>query len=164
MKPSRMNTRVESSGVYFRCVLVCGRNGQRCRAISLAASEPSRCKASQTALIASASMLPCAPTQESPLLANRPFGAPAIDVVLIVAEVVQDFVGVLTELGRERPDRSGRVRKLDRNPDLLDLLAGGRLDLDDHVARANLRIVLDFVERQHPAHADVVLGQHLPPF
>src|SRR5579864_3172518 len=96
-------------------------------------------------------------------LANRPFGAPAIDVVLIVAEVVQDFVGVLAELGRERPDRSGRLGKLDRNPDLLDLLAGGRLDLDDHVARADLRIVLELVQRQHPAYANIVFGQDLPP-
>src|SRR6266851_1559310 len=97
------------------------------------------------------------------LSTNRAFGAPALDIVLIVAEVGQDFVGMLAELGRERADRSGRLRELDRNSDLLDLLAVGRLDLDDHVARADLGVVLEFVERQHPAHADVVFGQHLPP-
>ncbi len=40
----------------------------------------------------------------------------------------------------------------------------GAFDLDDHVAREHLRIVRHFVEREHPAGADVALAQNLEPF
>src|ERR1700687_5479427 len=100
----------------------------------------------------------------SPRLLYRAFGAPALDVVLFVAQLAHDLVGMLTELGCERADRAGSLGELDRYPDLLDLLAAGRLDVDDHVARADLGVVLGLLEGEHPAHADVVFGQHLPPF
>src|SRR5208282_2711292 len=89
--------------------------------------------------------------------------APAVELVLAVTKRAQDFVGMLPELRRERPYRSRRVRELQRHAHLLDLLAAGALDLDDHIAREHLRIARHLVEREHPAGADVALAENREP-
>src|SRR6202140_3108129 len=94
------------------------------------------------------------------LLLDRARLAPAVELVLAVAEVAEDFVGMLAQLRRERPDRRGRVRELRRDADLLELPAALALDFDDHVARQYLGIVRDLVERDHAAGPDVALAQH----
>src|SRR5579885_111181 len=77
------------------------------------------------------------------------FSAPSFDVVRGVAEIAHDLLGMLTEPGCERADRTRRVGKFDRDADLLHLRAVGRGDLNHHVARADLRIVLELGEREH---------------
>src|SRR5580704_11078025 len=97
------------------------------------------------------------------LLLDRARLAPAVELVLAVAELAEDFVGMLPELRRERPDRCRRVREFRRDADLLELPAALAFDLNDHVARLYLRIVRHLVEREHPADADVVLAQYFEP-
>src|SRR5271168_1596573 len=105
-----------------------------------------------------------APPPDDALLLDGARLAPAVELVLAVTELAEDFVGMLAELRRERPDRSRRVRELRRNADLLELPAAVAFDLDDHVAREHLRIARHFIKREHAAGADVALAQNLEPF
>src|SRR5216684_4153346 len=82
-------------------------------------------------------------------LLNRARLAPAIELVLAVAELAEDFVRMLSELRRERPYRSRRIGELRRNADLLELPAALAFDFDDHIARDYLRIVRHLIEREH---------------
>src|SRR5580658_3519053 len=96
-------------------------------------------------------------------LADGAFLAPAIDLLLRVAEADEHLVGMLAELRGERANRAGGLRELHRDADLADLLAIGGVELDDHLARFDLRVVGDFVEGEHAADADVGLAEKLEP-
>src|ERR1700722_7284440 len=65
----------------------------------------------------------------------RALFTPSLDLRLLVSELAEDFIGMLSELGRQRTNRSRGLRELHRNPDLLDLAAIGSVELDDHFAR-----------------------------
>ena len=92
--------------------------------------------------------------------ATAPDSKQRADLVLGVAELAQQLLGVLAERGA-RPLRrvAGRARQLHRHAELAHRLGDARLvDLDDHLARAHVRGVEHLVEVEHGLEAAVVLG------
>src|SRR5271165_5807371 len=93
------------------------------------------------------------------LLFDGAVPAPLFDRLRAVAQIGEDFIGVLAQFRRQLPDRSGSGRELDRDSDLFGLLAGGSLRLDDHVALPDLGIMLNLVQGQHRSRADISLAE-----
>src|SRR5688572_25134757 len=82
------------------------------------------------------------------------------DLRFRVPELLQDFLGVLSQQGRGR-DFGGAVRQLDRVANRDVLAALGMIDLDDRAGGAQRRFFGDFLHRQDRSAWDVVPVQDL---
>src|SRR5256886_1642584 len=85
------------------------------------------------------------------------------DVARAEAEILQDRLGVLAAQRRRRADRARRVGELDGDPELAHAPVGWMLDVHDHLAMVDLRVLHHLLDVVHLAHADVVLDQEVVP-
>src|SRR5262249_44461574 len=92
---------------------------------------------------------PWYPSPDHALLAERG------DVAGRIAETAQHRVGVLAEHGQCRPGRGRHLGELDRRADEA-ASPGRRLDVDDHAAVAQLRIVVRLLDVQDRPEADLL--------
>src|SRR5262249_30425028 len=95
---------------------------------------------------------PWCPSPDHALLAERG------DVTGRIAETAQHRVGVLAEHGQCRAGRGRHLGELDRRADVATA-TGRRLDVDDHAAVAQLRVVVRLLDVPDRPEADLLAAE-----